>query len=136
MDDARYMAMTPAARGMLMNLVWQFWATDCAPLPKDDDRLFVLAQAHRPTWRAYRQTIVEIVREVEPKLKARFEAHHNRKAALMRLSERGGGVGALKALRKAAPPELQALAPSLGPERRSERRPRVIAPGDDGKLFK
>jgi hypothetical protein len=55
--DPRYVALPSAARGMLLSLCENFWKSACAPLPRDDDQLFSLARAHRPTWRLWREMV-------------------------------------------------------------------------------
>ena len=102
-DDPRFVVMTPAARGMAWNLVWHFWLSECAPLPKDDDRLFVLAQAHRPTWRNYKPAILAILADALPELHKRRERSRAQSLHLQRLGNKGASSTALKALRKSAP---------------------------------
>ena len=135
-DEPLFLVMPAVARGMALNLIWQFWFTDCRPLPDLDSQRFSLAQANSGPWAMYRVAIRACLDSLLPKLETRRAYRHEKLEKLRRMADKGNSMRKLRALEKQAPLELQASAPSLGPERRSERRPRTVAPGDDGKLFK
>lgn len=67
-DHPEYVALPSAGRGMLWSLCEHFWKSKCAPLPRDDDQLFAIARAHRPTWRAWRTVILRIFNDCAPDL--------------------------------------------------------------------
>ena len=134
MDDARVIAMPVAGRGIMLTLVWHYWLTDCAPLPKDRDRLFAIAQAHKPTWSVHSPTILAALHDLAPKIAARFAAHHARRAHMQKIGSKGASVMALAALRKTAPSDLQQSAPIVDHAKRATRRPPVSAP-DSGAGF-
>jgi uncharacterized protein YdaU (DUF1376 family) len=137
MDDARVIAMPVAGRGIMLSLVWHYWLTDCAPLPKDRDRLFAIAQAHKPTWSTHSATILAVLHELAPKIAARFAAHHARRENMKKISQRGASMSALLALnsrRNPAPLDLQHSTPIVDQAKRATRRPAVSAP-DSGAGF-
>ena len=136
MDDARVIAMPVAARGMLLNLVWHFWLSECAELPKDQDRLFAISQAHKPTWSNHSRAILAVLRDAAPKFLEAYGKRQRMKEQLRRLSYKGGGATALNALReksaRSAPLQPSSSAPALGTERRQARRAISPAPVDGG----
>ena len=133
-DDPRAIALPPAGIGMLTKIIWHFWKTDCAPLPTNADRMFVIAQAQRSTWAAHSAAIMAIVAEAAPKLANRFAAHHARRENLKRLSHKAGSIAKLNQLRNVKPIDIAASTPIVDQAKRATRRPPVSAP-DSGAGF-
>jgi uncharacterized protein YdaU (DUF1376 family) len=71
-----------AARGMLMSICEHFWRGGCKPLPKDDDQLFAIARAHRPTWRHHKPVIVALFQDIRPELEAYWRARESKATTL------------------------------------------------------
>ena len=68
LDHPVRMSLPSAARGMLDDLLFHFWRTECRPLPKDDASLFAISHAHRPTWVHHRKDILKIFHEIAPEM--------------------------------------------------------------------
>src|SRR5208283_5241445 len=96
-DDPRVIALPPAGLGMLIRLLWHFWLTGCQPLPEADGLLFVLAQAQRPTWKAYKDTILAVCRDYTPRLAHAFEERSRKRIHMKLLSDRGAAKRSLQA---------------------------------------
>lgn len=101
-----WVALPAAARGMLMSLCEHFWRTDCRPLPRDDDQLFAIARAHRPTWRHHKPMILSVFKTLEPELAAYWRLRETKGTTIRFVSEKGGAKTRAKALAEAssAPP--------------------------------
>lgn len=78
-DNPTRAAMPAAGRGMIDELCMHFWKTECRSFPMDEDTVFGIVRAHRPTWRHHRQDILKIFEEIRPKLE---KALHNRTASI------------------------------------------------------
>lgn len=91
MDHPLASSLPPSAYGMLIRLLDQFWRQDCIPLPTDEARLFVLSQAHRATWSAWKVPILTILRDVTPELAGYRETRIKRTDGL-RIASRNGSA--------------------------------------------
>lgn len=116
-----WIALPAAARGMLMSLCEHFWRTECRPLPKDDDQLFAIARAHRPTWRHHKPMILSVFKTLEPDLAA---YHHKRVtgADTLRIAARDGhsekrARKAAAHIAEASPAPMASPLPALEPNR-------------------
>jgi uncharacterized protein YdaU (DUF1376 family) len=85
-----YVALPAAGRGMLLSLCEHYWRSACKPLPKDDDQLFAMARAHRPTWRHWRPTILALFDDIRPELE-RYHHARTTNATTINFAARNGG---------------------------------------------
>lgn len=92
--------MPAAAYGILNRILDHFWLTDCAPLPQGEGRLFLIGQAHKPTWFAYRDDIMTVLRDVTPELIHHREMQRKRSALLNSLRDRAASKAAVKRIEK------------------------------------
>jgi uncharacterized protein YdaU (DUF1376 family) len=97
-----YIALPSAAVGMLLRLCEHFWKTGCRPLPRDDDQLFALARAHRPTWRHHRADVLRVFEDTRPALVAYREARENGAQGLRIAAYNTNAKRKARALEKAA----------------------------------
>ena len=89
LDDRRVIALPPAGFGCLWRILFHYWLTGCEPLSESEDRLFVIAQAPRATWRWHRDTILAVCKDYTPYLAHEFEVRSSRRSLLHRLNEKG-----------------------------------------------
>src|SRR5208283_4869330 len=87
LDDRRVIALPPAAFGSLWRLLFHYWLTGCEPLSEAEDRLFVIAQAHRRTWSCHKDTVIAIYKDYAPALSQAYQVRVNRRSLLHRLNE-------------------------------------------------
>ena len=127
LDNPRYMRLPAGARGMLHSLVYHFWLTDCAPLPRDDDSLFAIARAHRPTWRTWKPELLEIFAEIAPILERSNEARRLQHESLRRLADKGRAASEAKRLAAKANTSAQSPLSFATPKRREERQAEIVA---------
>lgn len=59
-----------------------YWATRCAPFPMDDDTLFSISRAHRPTWRKWKPIIVQVFLDIKPELEHYMNLRDNKRTTL------------------------------------------------------
>jgi len=122
-----WIALPVAGRGMLMSLCEHFWRTDCRPLPRDDDQLFAVSRAHRPTWRHHKATILAIFADIRPALETYHHTRRDKKDQLRIASSRGGQTKAsrqkLSLIRESQPDSLISHAFTIGtPNREAEQK--------------
>ena len=101
-DDPRVIGLSAAAYGMLTRLLHHFWLTDCSPLPKDQQTLFVLSRAHKATWAQYRDDIRAILADAVPILMSAHERREHRLNNLKAMGVKGGSIIHLRSLQKKA----------------------------------
>ena len=70
-----YVNLPTAGRGMLLSICEHYWRGGCRWIPKDDDQLFAVARAHRPTWRHWKPQIIGIFDTIRPEL----DAYHRKR---------------------------------------------------------
>lgn len=107
-DHPAYVALPCAGRGMLWALLEHWWRSDCRPRPKDEDQLFGVMRAHRPTFRVYKTLILSIFDEVAPKIERDMRW---RQGARVKLAERGR-EGAAKRAATAATARIEKSFPT------------------------
>ncbi len=100
MDDARFMALPSAGRGMTVSIVWHFWSTDFAPLPKGTSSLFALSQGNFPIWMTHREKIAEILVDLAPQFVAARDRRDQKRATLEHLRERRTRNAAIARMQK------------------------------------
>jgi hypothetical protein len=117
--NPKVLAMNSAAYGAVARLMNHFWLTDCSPLPSSDHALYVLARAHKPTWKANRDDIKAVLRDVMPELAKALALYRSRSSILRGLSERGNSARRAEGIRKviAQPSDI----PIVDSPRREER---------------
>jgi hypothetical protein len=81
-DHPMRKAMPAAGRGMIDELCMHFWSTECRSFPMDEDTVFRIAQAHRPTWRNHRAEILAIFEDIRPRLERAWQARQTKHAVL------------------------------------------------------
>lgn len=96
-----YVSLPVAGIGMLIRLCEYYWRSGCAGFPRDDDQLFAIARAHRPTWRHWKPTILQIFSDIRPEM----DGYHAQRV--------GGLTGMRLAAMGAAKAKLSARAKSL-----------------------
>ncbi len=105
-NDPLYADLPCAARGMVISLCEHFWRTEGRPRPKDDDQLFALARAHRPTWRHHRENILTVFDRWAPSAATYFERRRCGLETLRIVGQAQGGRRRLSAGEKThTPPE-------------------------------
>lgn len=114
-----YVALPTAGRGMLLSLCEHFWRTGCKPLPKDDDQLFAIARAHRPTWRHWKAPILKIFRDIEPELAGYYALRLAKGTTLSFASHKGQAKRRLQVVLDQATP----APPALSIPHKSDRGP-------------
>jgi uncharacterized protein YdaU (DUF1376 family) len=115
--------MPAAAFGALARLCLHYWATECRPLPRDDESLMQIARAHRPTWRHHKAAILETFDALAPALDN--ERHRRRTRAHHLIEASAAAQAARKAARIAAslPPRPGELAASPAVPQRAPPKP-------------
>jgi hypothetical protein len=98
-----WITLPAAGRGMLMTICEHFWRSDCRPLPRDDDQLFAIARAHRPTWRHHKAQIMAVFEAIRPELEAYWRKREGARRGLVNASHAANSTMRLNALRKASP---------------------------------
>src|SRR5271157_3906190 len=81
-DNPTRMAMPSAARGMLDDLLYHFWSSECRPMPKDGNQLFAISRGHRPTWLRHYAEILTVFEEIRPRFERAQEARAAQHATL------------------------------------------------------
>ena len=122
-------ALPVAGFGMLMRIVIYWWITDCRDLPTNNDRLAIIAHAHRPTWASHRHEIMRIFGEIKDDLLLYRQERVRRHATLNRLREKGVSAMKLKTLQKrnaAAPSFAETQAPRVEERNRAAKAPAHI----------
>jgi uncharacterized protein YdaU (DUF1376 family) len=102
---------------MLLSMLEHYWRTGCAPLPRDEDQLFAIARAHRPTWRRYKPVLLSIFEAVRPGLEAYHRKREGNYAGLIEASARSNSRRALKALQDKRPPHAGIAGAVLTPKK-------------------
>jgi uncharacterized protein YdaU (DUF1376 family) len=128
-ENRAYIALPAAARGMLLTICEHFWKTGCVPLPKDDDQLFAIARAHRPTWRAHKAMILNIFKEIQPGLEAYFRKREGNRAGLIEASARSNSRRRLEALAEKRPSHAVVSGAVLIPKKDAIQSNRPAPPG-------
>lgn len=95
LDHPKMVNAPAAARGMLWELCAHFWRAECAEFTRDEDTLRWIMKAHRPTFRTWKVTMLEVFDEIRPRLERALERRDNARGNLDRLRER------YRAMRKA-----------------------------------
>jgi hypothetical protein len=123
-----YVALPAAGRGMLFSMCEHFWRSACHERPTDEDQLFSIARAHRPTWRRHRATILEIFDAWAPVAARYHDTRTKRLAGLRIAAQTSVGARRLKVLKAGAngSGNITATAPPPLPVDISPRR---LAPG-------
>ncbi len=101
-DHPEAMTLPAAAFGMLTRIALHFWSTECRPLPIADHELRGICRAHAPTWRHWKVSILRVFEAIRPELESASRARENRRANLIRLSQRSASMRRLNALRSKA----------------------------------
>jgi uncharacterized protein YdaU (DUF1376 family) len=109
--------LPPAAFGMLCRLVFHHWITE-KPIPQSDQGVQAIIVTHKPTWRAHKDEIREILADVIPTIERRREIKRETNARLSAMSEIGKGARRYntRLARQAADKQIAARAITL-PER-------------------
>jgi len=81
-SNPSYIVLPAAGRGMLFSLCEHFWRSECQPRPRDDDQLFAIARAPRPTWRHHRANILAVFDAWAPEAARHFETRQSRRDSL------------------------------------------------------
>lgn len=146
MDDPRMIALPAAGRGMLFNLIWHFWITECRSLPKSNAELFAIAGAHPSTWVKFKSEIIAIISDAAPALIKWREDRKKARLALATIRERGSGALTLAKLNRQASREREARAivapgaelgtPITPRLSEKERATRISAPPVKAKISK
>ena len=89
LDDRRVIALPPAGFGCLWRILFHYWLTGCEPLSESEDRLFVIAQAPRATWRWHRDTILAVCKDYAPALAHAYQVRLTKRSLIKTVSERG-----------------------------------------------
>ena len=124
-----YIALPAAGRGMILSLTEHFWKTGCKPLPRDDDQLFALARAHRPTWRTHKASILSVFEAIRPGLEAYFRRREGNRAGLIAAAHSSASTRRLKALKDSLAPSPIELGVAPIPKRDAVQAVRPLAPG-------
>ena len=126
LDDPRAIALPPAGYAMLTRLCEHYWITGCRAFPMDDDTLFVIVRAHRPTWRGHKAVIMAIFADIRPRLERAWKARATSHATLKAWTQaRDAKRRHMKATGRQSPAPVIALTPKHG-QQRKER----LAQGD------
>ena len=119
-----------AAFGSLIRLVQHFWQSECRPLPANGDRLYALAQAHKPTWANHKAEIMRIFNESAPALAAALEHRQNKINGLNALRERGHAMARKRKLEKAiAAPDASEPVPAPKRDQAAKQAPAAPVKG-------
>jgi hypothetical protein len=124
-----YVALPAAGRGMLLSLCEHFWRSGCHQLPRDDDQLFALARAHRPTWRHHKAAILQVFEAIRPELERYHRRRENAAAGLAIAAHRGGAANAARLSGRArdqpssSPPPILVAVPMRAPAPSTAGRP-------------
>ncbi len=97
-DHPSALTLPAAGYGMLLRLCLHFWATECEPLPINDDELQSIARAHKPTWRKWKAQILAVFDDVSPDMERYYLLRVQRKTHLSRLGQTAAGVKRLRAI--------------------------------------
>ncbi len=79
-DHPRAFALPSAARNMLHELCMHFWSIECRPFPMDEDTVFGIVRAHRPTFRHHKAEVLAIFKEIRPRLEHAWRARQTNHA--------------------------------------------------------
>jgi hypothetical protein len=71
--------------------------TECRPIPPDGDNLRGIMRAHRSTWTEHKTEIMEVFKDLAPKLEHANQSYQNRLANVRELGKRGNVTARLKA---------------------------------------
>jgi uncharacterized protein YdaU (DUF1376 family) len=116
--------LPPAAYGMLFRLIHYHWATG-KPIPSTDQGILAIIVAHKPTWRAHKDEIREILADVVPQLdRARIRKREIRER-LAQMSEAGGGVTRYNAQRRKHLEALEKSARAIALPERTQTQTRI-----------
>lgn len=129
-QNRAYVALPAAGRGMLLSLCEHFWKTGCEPLPKDDDQLFAIARAHRPTWRTHKPKILLVFEEIRPGLESYFRKREGNREGLTEASARSNSTRRLNALREKRPVHAAVAGAVITPKRDAIQTTRPAPPGE------
>jgi uncharacterized protein YdaU (DUF1376 family) len=83
--------LPPAAFGMLCRLVYHHWITE-KPIPQSDQCVQAIIVTHKPTWRAHKDEIREILADVIPAMDRRRQIKREANARLSAMSAIGKGA--------------------------------------------
>jgi hypothetical protein len=81
-DHPRAIALPSAARNMLHELCMHFWSIECRPFPMDEDTVFGIVRAHRPTFRHHKAEVLAIFEDIRPRLEHAWRARQINHATL------------------------------------------------------
>ena len=62
-DNPRIIALPPAGWAMIGRLCVHYWASECRPFPMNEDTLFGIMRAPRPTFRHYKAEVLSIFKK-------------------------------------------------------------------------
>lgn len=103
-DNPAYITLPVGGRGMLLSMCEYFWRGACKSFPRDDDQLFAIARAHRPTWRHHKATILDVFNAWRPHAEAYWHLRDT-KGTTIKFRQRNGGQ-ATAAIRQAHAAEI------------------------------
>jgi hypothetical protein len=129
-DDTRSLSLNSAATGALIRLVWHYWLTDCAPLPRSDHALYQIARAHKPTWYQHREAIKAILADALPALERAKERRENMVESMNRLRAKSHSLRSLATAARKANVATDP-APVVQPKRKQANRAPAIKPSID-----
>ncbi len=126
-----YVNLPVAGRGMLLSLCEHYWRGGCRWFPADDDQLFAIARAHRPTWRRWRGRIVSIFDAIRPEFDAYHRKRTGNRAGLIAAGQTGNATRRLKAMHEsialARAARLDLPSAGMAPRRQPKSAPRPTA---------
>jgi hypothetical protein len=138
-DHPARKALPSAARNMVDELCTHFWSTECRPFPKDEDTVFGIVRAHRPTFRRHKANVLAIFEEIRPRLEVAWRA---RASSIDNLKHLRARRTANERMNRATQGETQTLA--LATPKHSWHRKQKLAEGRfaappcdaDGEFFR
>ena len=85
-------ALPAAGRNMVDELCMHFWDIECRTFPLDEDTVFGIVRAHRPTFRHHKAVALTVFRELRPLLEQAWRTRSARHATLREWTDRGNAA--------------------------------------------